>query len=211
MDFSQTANWAHRFKTWEQHFLNMTRRRRLMSMYWCRRAGKTYTAAYLILERMLRSPYFSVAVYNDPELMPMLRGIIQREAADRVSSFEDDGMIILDNGSYVFEAIGIVKADLLYVNNLNSLPERAATQLVEMYRVDAINELLVATIGGNDNLKILRKELPDFYIDFVDWRYIIDEIRGFWTKDEDWKHALIDEIGKEQFEKEYETKIDDEN
>lgn len=180
-----------------------------MAMYWCRRAGKTYTAAHLVLERMLRTPYFSVCAYNDPELISMLKQILQRDGlVSRVSSF-DDNMIIMDNGSFVFNSIGIVKADLVYVNHFNNLPSRAAYQIVEMNKLGSLGDLLVSTAGGSDNLKELQKELPELYIDFVDWRYIIDDIKKFWTSDEEWKAELINEIGKEQFDKDYETNVED--
>lgn len=209
MEFSQSSKWSHRFKTWQQHFLNMTKRRRFMGMYWCRRAGKTYTASHLILERMLRTPYFGVCAYNDMELIAMMKQIIQRDdLMHRVASFDDE-MIIMDNGSYVFVSIGIVKADLVYVNNFNMLPARAVHQLVEMNKLGSLNELLISTTGGSDNLKMLKHELNDLYIDFVDWRFIIDDIKKFWTSDEEWKHELINEIGKEQFDKDYETNIED--
>lgn len=194
-----------KFKTWQQHFLNMSRRSRFMSMFWCRRAGKTYTAAHLVLERMLKVPYFSVCVYNDPDFMAMIKQIIQRDdLVGRVVSF-DDNMIIMDNGSYVFYSIGMVKADLLYIDKFNDLPPNAVTQLVEMNKLNSLGELLISTCGGGDNLRDLRQEFTDLYIDFVDWRFIIDDIKSFWSSDVDWKTELIGEIGREQFDKDYET------
>jgi len=113
----------------------------------------------------------------------------------------------MDNGSYVFNSIGIVKADLIYIDKFNDLPLNAVTQLVEMNKLDVLDELLISTCGGGDNLKDLRIAFPDLYIDFVDWRFIIDDIKEFWTSDGDWKTELINEIGRDQFDKDYETNV----
>lgn len=200
---------THRFKTWQQHFLNMTKHRRYTAMYWCRRAGKTYTATYFILERMLRTPYFSVCAYNDSDLIPILNQIIHRdEYRSRVVTFSDN-MIVMDNGSYVFSSIGVVKSDLLYVNDFNTLDARLPGQIYEMYKLGVLNELLISTTGGSDNLLELNRNLPNLHIDFIDWRHIIDDIKYLWMSDEDWKKDLISEIGKEQFDKDYETNIDE--
>lgn len=194
-------------KGWQRHFLNMSKKRKYMAMVWCRRSGKTFTAMQLIRDRMKSKSYFTAVIFNDPDAMDMLKQIIHFAEEDHRVVYHTDKMLVLDNGSVAMVVPCLIKADLIYINNFHTLPDKIVEEIVGMRDSGALNEILIS--GGGHKLEDLTAELTTIYVDYVNWRHIANDLDQFFGTTQDyvqWKEEMISKIGAEEFDKNFENK-----